>query len=46
MTSNHLMDPLIEGGVPGKFCTRGNETNWYGRSLEWREERSTRLSRS
>jgi len=24
--------------VPGKFCTRRNETNWNGRSLEWHEE--------
>src|SRR3954454_24064937 len=22
-------------GVPGKFCTSGSETNWYGRSMEW-----------
>ena len=32
---------LIEFGVPGKFCTSVNETNWYGRSLEWAKERST-----
>jgi len=33
-------------GVPGKFCTSGSETNWYGRSQEWREERGLQLSRS
>jgi hypothetical protein len=33
-------------GVPGNFCTRGNETNWYGRSLEWHEESGIQLSRS
>jgi hypothetical protein len=33
-------------GVPGEFCTSGNETNWYERSLEWREERSTHRSKS
>jgi peptidoglycan/LPS O-acetylase OafA/YrhL len=36
---------LITSGVPGKFCTSGNETNWYGRSMEWARPRSTRLSR-
>jgi len=40
----HKTGPTL-GGVPGKFCTSGSETNWYGRSPEWREERSTRLSR-
>jgi multidrug efflux pump subunit AcrB len=33
-------------GVPGKSCTRGCEANWYGRSLQWDEERSIRRSRS
>jgi hypothetical protein len=33
-------------GVPGKFCTSGSETNWYGRSQEWHEERGLQLSRS
>jgi hypothetical protein len=33
-------------GVPGKFCTRGSETNWYGRSHEWHEESGIVLSRS
>jgi hypothetical protein len=33
-------------GVPGKFCTSVNETNWYGRSLEWHEESGIHLSRS
>jgi len=32
-------------GVPGKFCTSGSETNWYGRSIEWRSPGSTHLSR-
>jgi hypothetical protein len=32
--------------VPGKFCTSGGETNWYGRSLEWHEESGIVLSRS
>jgi hypothetical protein len=32
-------------GVPGKFCTSRDETNWYGRSLEWHEESGIRLSR-
>ena len=32
-------------GVPGKFCTRGSETNWYGRSKKWARQGSTRLSR-
>ena len=32
-------------GVPGKFCTSGSETNWYGRSMEWPRPGSTRLSR-
>ena len=32
-------------GVPGKFCTSGSETNWYGRSMEWQSPGSTRLSR-
>ncbi len=32
-------------GVPGKFCTSGSETNWYGRSMEWASRGSTRLSR-
>ena len=36
---------IAVGGVPGKFCTRVNETNWYGRSLKWHEGRSIRLSR-
>ena len=34
------------GGLPGEIFTRGNATNWYGRSLEWREGRSTGRSRS
>ena len=42
-TENFSVD---ESGVPGKFCTRGSETNWYGRSHKWREARSTVLSRS
>jgi RimJ/RimL family protein N-acetyltransferase len=33
-------------GVPGEFCTSGNETNWYGRSPRWDAEKSIRLSRS
>ena len=33
-------------GVPGGFCTSFNETNWYERSLEWHEERSTHRSKS
>ena len=33
-------------GVPGDFCTSVKETNWYERSLEWHEGRSTLLSRS
>jgi hypothetical protein len=33
-------------GVPGDFCTSVNETNWYERSLEWHEERSTHRSKS
>ncbi len=33
-------------GVPGRFCTSGGETNWYGRSHEWHEESGTLLSRS
>jgi hypothetical protein len=33
-------------GMPGKFCTSECETNWYERSLEWREGRSTLQSRS
>ena len=33
-------------GVPGKFCTSGGETNWYGRSLEWHEGSGIVLSRS
>jgi tetratricopeptide (TPR) repeat protein len=37
---------IVWGGVPGKFCTSGNETNWYGRSLEWHEESGIHLSRS
>jgi hypothetical protein len=32
-------------GVPGTFCTSGDETNWYGRSMEWRRPGSIRLSR-
>ena len=36
--------PLV-AGVPGKFCTSGSETSWYGRSPRWPEERSIRLSR-
>jgi hypothetical protein len=39
---NHRCRP----GVPGKFCTRENETNWYGRGPRWDEERNIRLSRS
>jgi phospholipase C len=33
-------------GVPGKFCTSGDETNWYERSLGWHEGRSRLQSRS
>ncbi|TAN29467.1 MAG: hypothetical protein EPN31_06495 [Castellaniella sp.] len=36
---------LAACGVPGKFCTSGSETNWYGRSMEWASRGSTRLSR-
>jgi hypothetical protein len=36
----------VTGGVPGKFCTRKYETNWYERSLGWHEGRSIHLSRS
>jgi len=32
-------------GVPGKFCTRWDETNWYGRSMEWARQESIPLSR-
>jgi capsid protein len=28
-------------GVPGNFCTSGNETDWYGRSLKWHAAKST-----
>jgi hypothetical protein len=44
--SRSIMRALWHGlGVPGKFCTRVNETNWYGRSLEWHEESGKVLSR-
>jgi aerobic-type carbon monoxide dehydrogenase small subunit (CoxS/CutS family) len=33
-------------GVPGNFCTRVDETNWYERSLLWHEESGIRRSRS
>jgi hypothetical protein len=33
-------------GLPGCFSTRFNETNWYERSVAWREERSIVPSRS
>jgi hypothetical protein len=33
-------------GMPGSFCTRVNETNWYERSHLWREARNTQQSRS
>ena len=33
-----LLEFFLPPGVPGKFCTSVNETNWYGRSLEWHEE--------
>ena len=37
----------LHSGVPGEFCTSANyQRCWYERSLEWREERSTRRSRS
>ena len=36
----------LPAGVPGDFCTSVNETNWYERSLEWHEERSTHRSKS
>ena len=36
----------IASGMPGSFCTRVNETNWYERSHLWREERSIVQSRS
>jgi hypothetical protein len=41
-----LADLRRRNGVPGDFCTSVNETNWYGRSLEWHEERSTHRSKS
>ena len=37
---------IFPTGVPGKFCTREHETNWYERSWGWHEERSTQRSRS
>jgi len=42
----HDRGPGGTSGVPGDFCTSVNETNWYERSLEWHEERSTHRSRS
>jgi hypothetical protein len=43
----HMRDFVeLTGGVPGKFCTRKYETNWYERSLGWDEGRSIHLSRS
>ncbi len=36
---------MLLHGVPGKFCTRWDETDWYGRSMEWARQESTRLSR-
>jgi putative alpha-1,2-mannosidase len=52
-----LLDPTVfsdENGeyigfdleCPGEFCTSGNETNWYERSLEWHGGRSTLRSGS
>jgi hypothetical protein len=38
-------EPSLTAGVPGKFCTSGSETNWYGRSMEWASPGSTHLSR-
>ena len=35
----------LASGVPGKICTSGSETNWYGRSKEWARQGSTHLSR-
>lgn len=32
-------------GVPGPFCTRRNETNWFKKERRWHEGRSTHLSR-
>jgi hypothetical protein len=37
---------MDDDGVPGKFCTREDETNWYERSWRWYEGRSTQRSRS
>ena len=37
---------MPNGGMPGCFCTRVDETNWYERSLKWHEERSIVRSRS
>jgi hypothetical protein len=42
----HLDVLVYAGGVPGKFCTSENGTNWYGRSPKWDAEKSIRLSRS
>ena len=41
-----LKGDYYQSGVPGDFCTSVKETNWYERSLEWHEERSTHRSRS
>jgi hypothetical protein len=47
LTSDVAMDGalILCSGVPGKFCTGGSETNWYGRSLEWHEESGIHLSK-
>ena len=42
----HAHCVVFNTGMPGKFCTSECETNWYERSLEWREGRSTLQSRS
>ena len=45
-TVSRYSDRVYDFGVPGAFCTSCNERNWYERSLEWHEGRSTRRSRS
>src|SRR5665213_700850 len=37
------VEVLPASGVPGNFCTSGDETNWYETSLEWHEGRSIQL---
>jgi hypothetical protein len=41
-----LAEVAVLAGVPGDFCTSVDATNWYERSLEWHEGRSTLRSRS